>query len=294
MFYCKLCYYYERKKGVSMSKSQNYFAADIKSLPVNINIIAAYHSIVGPNYINEFPYRQGKISPENSFSGFIHCIDGEGVIKTINGNLFIKKNNFCFLNYAEIIEFSNTQGVWTFFCVWFNITSLSLTYNKIVTFEVTQSEKNNLLRMISLLHSESSIDHALANSICQLFICETVKRIGTTSLSSDNTKKMQKVASYIHENLHSNISAKTLASLCGYCDNHFRAIFKKFFNSNPKDYILKVKLEKAAFLLIHTNESVTAISDELSFYSTSHFIYSFKLHFGTTPIDYRKKNQPRI
>ncbi len=273
-----------------MSKSQNYYAVNKKNFPVNLNIIAAYHSIVGPNYKNKFPESSEKNSTENAFSGFIHCIDGEGIIKTKKGNLIVKKNHFCFIKNEEIIEFRNAEGKWTFFCVWFTYTALTLRYNEVFDIEVTENEHSELFRMISLLHSNNQIDQALANSICQLFICQTLKQIGTVSLSSETSERMQKVATYIHENLHNDISESKLATMCGYCNNHFRSIFKKYFNLNPKDYILKVKLEKAAFLLIHSNESVSNISEELNFYSPSHFISCFKKRFGFTPVEYRKKN----
>ncbi len=273
-----------------MSKSQNYYAFDNKSLPISVNIVAAYYSIVGPNYQNEFSSYQEKRNPQNSFSGFMHCVDGEGIIETLHGDLIIKKNSFCFLNHHDVKQFKNGEGKWTFFCIWFNYTSLTLKYNEVFNFELTQQEHADLFRMISLLHSENYIDHALANSICQLFICEFTKQIGEFSPSSATSMRMQKVATYIHENLHSDISISTLASMCGYCNNQFRTIFKQYFNLNPKEYVLKVKLEKAAFLLIHSNELVTTIAEELYFNSASHFISCFKQHFHVTPAEYREQN----
>lgn len=270
-----------------MQPSINYFGNSYQQIHISVDLVCAYHSIVGPSYLNDFEAYLNKPTAENSFLGFMHCISGEGVIDTINGSLDIKANDFVFIKHHDIVRLRNSENCrWEFFCVWFNQTGLELNFNNVFNFEITKDENDSILRMITLLQNKDYVDTCLANSICQLLLCKFMKQT-SDSLNLEQDKKMQDIAFYIHKNINRNISTSELAQRCAFCNNQFRNVFKKTFQCLPKQYILKVKLERAAFLLMHTNETIANISYELSFYSPSHFVSCFKNHYRMTPTEYR-------
>jgi signal transduction histidine kinase/ligand-binding sensor domain-containing protein/DNA-binding response OmpR family regulator len=60
----------------------------------------------------------------------------------------------------------------------------------------------------------------------------------------------------------------------------------------PNDFIMNVKMKKAAQLLIHHPEyNISNISDMLGFYSPKYFTKCFKEHIGVTPKVYRSKEE---
>ena len=55
------------------------------------------------------------------------------------------------------------------------------------------------------------------------------------------------------------------------------------------EYILSLRLEKALELLAYTEKSVSTVSQETGFGSSSYFGKIFKEHFHMTPKEYRRK-----
>ncbi|MBR2647189.1 MAG: helix-turn-helix domain-containing protein [Clostridia bacterium] len=65
-------------------------------------------------------------------------------------------------------------------------------------------------------------------------------------------------------------------------------IFKKYMHCTITQYVNRSKLQYAQELLTRTDMSLTEITSELNFESTSHFHNLFKKHFNMTPTEYRK------
>lgn len=264
------------------------YAVNKPPLPITVNIVSAYHSIKNTKHKDTNYSNKQKMLSDEDFVGFVHCIDKHGIIETTKGDLLLKKNDFCFIKVNEVKSFNFIVEKWKFFCVWFRYTALSPTFNTICNFELTDQEYFDLFRMITLLHNDNYLDHATANAICQQYVCQFIKKMETAAPDLEFTQLMTHIASSIHMNLHFNISISALAKECGYSSTQFRVLFKKYFNMSPKEYIIKVKLENAQFLLANSSDTVAAISENLSFNSPSHFIDCFKKHFGVTPTEYRK------
>ena len=68
-------------------------------------------------------------------------------------------------------------------------------------------------------------------------------------------------------------------------------IFKKYMHCTITQYVNKTKLQYAKELLANTDMSLTEITNELHFESTSHFHSLFKKHFNVTPAEYRRLNR---
>lgn len=67
-------------------------------------------------------------------------------------------------------------------------------------------------------------------------------------------------------------------------------IFKKYMHCTITQYVNKTKLQHAKELLSNTEMSLSEITNELNFESTSHFHSLFKKHFNLTPAEYRRHN----
>lgn len=66
-------------------------------------------------------------------------------------------------------------------------------------------------------------------------------------------------------------------------------LIKKYTSKTINDYIMDVRIEKAAEMLVESNKSVTDISKDTGFASISYFGRVFKKMHGVTPNEYRQK-----
>jgi AraC-like DNA-binding protein len=83
-----------------------------------------------------------------------------------------------------------------------------------------------------------------------------------------------------------------LESFSGYLSMDSRvleAFFEKHYNLEFDDYLRKLRIEKAKFLLEISNIRIEALGSEVGFLDASYFIELFKNITGLSPTEYRKK-----
>ncbi len=92
---------------------------------------------------------------------------------------------------------------------------------------------------------------------------------------------------YILRHLHDNIEMKTLSEVVHRSPNYISDLFARELGVRPIAFIRDRKLEYARAILDTTDLSISAVSDLLSFQSTSRFIEYFRKKYGKTPLAYR-------
>jgi AraC-like DNA-binding protein len=91
--------------------------------------------------------------------------------------------------------------------------------------------------------------------------------------------------------LITNEQIKTAQAEMPYSYPQLTRIFKKHMRCTITQYINKTKLQYAKELLANTELTLTEITNELHFESTSHFHNLFKKQFNMTPTEYRRLNR---
>ncbi len=75
-----------------------------------------------------------------------------------------------------------------------------------------------------------------------------------------------------------------------YCVDYTRRIFREAYGVNPKEYVTKLRLERAAELLKEGNISVSDAALASGYYDASYFSRVFRSANGMTPEEYRRRN----
>ncbi len=83
---------------------------------------------------------------------------------------------------------------------------------------------------------------------------------------------VKKCCEYIYRHLHDKITLSDLSSITGKSEGYISKIFEQELSMRPIEFIRNLKLDYAAHALEITDISISAISDLLSFPSTSAFI----------------------
>ena len=69
--------------------------------------------------------------------------------------------------------------------------------------------------------------------------------------------------------------------------------FKKDTGMTFREYLLKVRIEKACFLLRNSNMTVNNIAGTVGYTEPAFFYKTFRKEIGLTPDDYRKKHMAK-
>jgi len=99
---------------------------------------------------------------------------------------------------------------------------------------------------------------------------------------------------YIKDNLHGDLSNKTLSSVANVSEDYVGQYFKMLTGINPQDYIEYQRMEKAVVLLRTTKVSIRDIGRDVGYKDTAYFCRRFKMMFGIPAGKMRKRESNSI
>lgn len=150
-----------------------------------------------------------------------------------------------------------------------------------------------ILQMIAYLIDENppNQDRLIDLNVRELMIqlLQTRSRpllVGDYSRHS-STGGLAAAVQYIQDNLDRHISINELVEEACMSKSTFYRHFSDEFDMSPLEYITRERIVRARELLSDPDNTVTSVSHELGFSSTSHFIDTFKEHEEITPKQYQ-------
>jgi YSIRK-targeted surface antigen transcriptional regulator len=118
-------------------------------------------------------------------------------------------------------------------------------------------------------------------------ILSFTEKVQALHLISAPSPVIKRVIQYIANHISEPISAASIAEKLYLSRPYLSRRFKEETGISISQYIMQQKIQRAAFLLEHTDRSISAISLYLGFSSSAHFSAAFKKNTGMTPRSYR-------
>ncbi|MHC1732196.1 MAG: GyrI-like domain-containing protein [Bacteroidales bacterium] len=113
------------------------------------------------------------------------------------------------------------------------------------------------------------------------------------SSRSEYISRINRILDYIDKNLENPMTLEELASVASFSRFHFSRIFHSIVRETPFQFIQRVRIEKAAMLLLTNRKmNVSEIATKCGFSELSVFSRNFKSCFGVSPTSYRA-NKPQ-
>lgn len=95
---------------------------------------------------------------------------------------------------------------------------------------------------------------------------------------------------YIENNYQDDISLTYLANEMNMNYSYVSNLFSKKQGITFSEYVMKIRLEKAKYLLVNTNDKVNEIALKVGFKDVKYFYKSFKKYYNITPTEMRDKH----
>lgn len=102
---------------------------------------------------------------------------------------------------------------------------------------------------------------------------------------------IDKALNFMHSNYANKITIQEIANSLGLNRKYFCTIFSKQIGVSPSEYLINLRLNKAAELMTTYQESPTTAAMSVGYDDIYHFSKIFKKHFGLSPREYCKKNR---
>ena len=115
------------------------------------------------------------------------------------------------------------------------------------------------------------------------------------SIKPEYQQMVLRVQHYINQHLVEDLSLETLAEVANYSAFHFQKVFSEAVSESPKQYVIRLRLEKAAhFIKIFPQLPINEIATNCGFSSNSIFSRAFKNYFGISAEKYRELPTDKI
>jgi AraC family transcriptional regulator len=108
-----------------------------------------------------------------------------------------------------------------------------------------------------------------------------------TDTHSAYLESINKAIAYIEQNSATDIQLKDIATQANLSQYHFHRVFKSITGDTTKNFITRLRLEKAALMLKHSTNEIGLIALDCGYQNHETFTRAFKDYFGLAPIDYR-------
>ena len=142
-------------------------------------------------------------------------------------------------------------------------------------------------RLIPLIENPTPLGNIDASELLEGFLY----RLARLSLSENDPplpSVIHHVLDDIRDHLYEEITVEMLAARANYSVYYFTRLFKKHLGISPYQYIIDLRLHKAAGLLLTTDQSIAEIARTTNFSSIGRLSAYFRRRYGMTPLRYRK------
>ncbi len=131
------------------------------------------------------------------------------------------------------------------------------------------------------------------DSLANVLAVQLLRNYGTTSAQLPSyegglpTYQLNQVLDYIDAGLAGEIKLADLAGLLNMSPFHLGRMFKQSMGISPHQYVIQQRLERAKYLLKHSDRAIIDIALECGFNSHSHLSKQFRKVMGIAPRTFR-------
>jgi AraC family transcriptional regulator of arabinose operon len=266
---------------------RNYF----KNLQMEL-IIASYSETVGPNW--------GRPLREDGYNRFYLILGGEGRIQVGSRMFYPTVGQLVYLPADTPLTYStiNANSYRKYWCH-FSAKVGSFHLSQLIEFpyciEVGDIDALSLLfeRLMQDNQAGSGFTSPLKTSLTLLeilsYFFDHAPPYTVRLSSSPSSGRSNEILQYIEDHLTEPLKPKILADAFHYNPNYFSRYFKSLFHISPNEYINKVRVEKAKWLLSHSSLSVEEIAGRIGL-ERFYFSNVFKRYTTLSPSEYRSLN----
>ena len=131
-----------------------------------------------------------------------------------------------------------------------------------------------------------------ASTYCSLYFENQAVSIKDLEAKANANNLVEKAKDYISEHYKdSQLSVDRLCNVLNVSPNYFSTLFKKNTGLSFVNYLTNIRMEKAVWLLEHTDEKAYMIAGMIGYDEPNYFSYVFKKAYGISPSKYRQKKE---
>lgn len=102
---------------------------------------------------------------------------------------------------------------------------------------------------------------------------------------------IQEAVNFMEHNYQRDLSVEKIAQMCGLNRSYFSKIFRDSMGCPPQEFLIRLRLAKAADQLKGSSQSIGSIAAQCGYPNQLHFTRAFHKRYGISPREWRVQNQ---
>ena len=201
----------------------------------------------------------------------------------------LPENSVFFGKTSSDIFLADVGNEAEFICFHFQLFNYQLPFYEVNFIPARNKELIAANKILKYLRMQSDLGMGSANAVFMDLLFSWLRKIrSATTQKTPHYNVIMEAELYINEHIDENLSISGLAKRYNFSEKHFRYLFNRILGLPPKQYIERVKCERAFELLKNTALSVAEIAEKLNFSSPQHLANNLKKIFNLKPSDCRK------
>ena len=241
-----------------------------------------------------------------AYDGYLlqYTFSGYGIFEMQNKRTLIKKGMgfFCKMpeqskyylpDYHYPVEY-RTEG-WDFFYLHFGGPAAEAFYEtfhelrgSVFSLEETAPPIRLFLRLFETCERYGTLDLYEGSEFLYRFFSRLLRELESPTL--DEAGLVHQAQTYIREHFRTMESIRDVAEFCQISHEHLTRRFKKETGQSPLQYLTKLRIEHALFLLLNTTDSIETIAISCGFQNGNYFAKVFRKFLQCSPEEYRRRN----
>ncbi len=166
------------------------------------------------------------------------------------------------------------------------------------SFRLSEGALARAIELCSRIHDEIVERRAgyrvAAKALFCMLMVELCRREGASeSPVSDVMIRLSGLLAWLDRHYAERISTATMAERAHMSRSTLERSFRAAFSISPRDFLIAVRLRKAAGLLQHSDADIAEVAAKVGIEDPSYLARLFKKHRGLSPSSYRKRTRSR-
>ncbi|MBD1382821.1 ABC transporter substrate-binding protein [Metabacillus arenae] len=115
-----------------------------------------------------------------------------------------------------------------------------------------------------------------------------------TPVEKDTLKAIEETRLFLENHFYENLSVDMLASKAEISPKYFSELFKKEYGISVSNYLTRLRVNKAKFLLVKSEDKIRDIASHVGYSDEFYLSRKFKQTVGISPSMYRKKRKKKV
>ncbi len=234
----------------------------------------------------------------NSFL-IIYVRKGNGFVEQNGRHIPLNEGSLAFIDCYKPHLYSTISG-WEIYWVHFDgvlarqYFEVATRSGIVLTPQNPYNAEHNMGKIFEGYHGQMKVNEVVMSKLITDLLTELVLCANKIVAQDSHANVIDEILAYISENANKPLRLEQLAKQASLSPFYFTRVFKKETGFTPHEYIVRVRVELAKFLLKTTDARIKEIAFRSGFDNECSFCTSFKKATGTTPLGFREKSEYTI